>query len=209
MFPCATFFQASKNTLEDSLYLQKSGLADEIRRVHQEGKLIFGICGGYQLLGTMLHDPNQVESTHGSLPGVGLLNVETYFENEKTTTQVIAKAGEEVITGYEIHMGKTVNHEQQCFSQIFSANEIPVERLDGAISSDGRVIGTYLHGVFDNSIWRRKLLNQVRQTKGLSIIEEYAMPYQDYKNLQYDKLADLLRENLDMEKIYQIMEGEA
>lgn len=207
--PDILILPGSKNTLEDSLYLQKSGLADEIRGVHQEGKLIFGICGGYQLLGTMLHDPNQVESTHGSLPGVGLLNVETYFENEKTTTQVIAKAGEEVITGYEIHMGKTVNHEQQCFSQIFSANGTPVERLDGAISSDGRVIGTYLHGVFDNSIWRRKLLNQVRQTKDLTIIEEYAMPYQDYKNLQYDKLADLLRENLDMEKIYQIMEGEA
>ncbi|MGM0216194.1 cobyric acid synthase [Enterococcus sp. AZ109] len=206
--PDILILPGSKNTLEDALYLEESGLAEEIRRVRQEGKLILGICGGFQLLGKWLHDPNQIESTHGSLAGLGLLNTETYFESEKTTTQVTAQSGEELLTGYEIHMGRTENHEEQAFAHIIAANGEAIEKADGAVSADGQVMGTYLHGVFDNSGWRRRLLNEVRSAKGLPPIEKVAIPYQEYKNQQYDKLADLLRESLDMEKIYQIMQGE-
>ncbi|HCM85428.1 MULTISPECIES: cobyric acid synthase [Enterococcus] len=203
--PDILILPGSKNTLEDCLYLENSGLAKEILRVRNEGKMIIGICGGFQLLGKMLHDPNQIESNHGSLQGLGLLNIETYFEREKTTTRVEAKVGEETISGYEIHMGRSENHEQHYFAQIISANGKAVSRNDGAVSLDKRVLGTYLHGVFDNSTWRRKLLNQVRESKGLSPIENIAMPYLEYKNQEYDKLADLIRENIDLEKIYQIM----
>lgn len=194
--PDILILPGSKNTLEDCLYLENSGLAKEILRVRNEGKMIIGICGGFQLLGKMLHDPNQIESNHGSLQGLGLL---------KTTTRVEAKVGEETISGYEIHMGRSENHEQHYFAQIISANGKAVSRNDGAVSLDKRVLGTYLHGVFDNSTWRRKLLNQVRESKGLSPIENIAMPYLEYKNQEYDKLADLIRENIDLEKIYQIM----
>ena len=203
--PDILILPGSKNTLEDCLYLENSGLAKEIHRVRNEGKMIIGICGGFQLLGKMLHDPNQIESNHGSLQGLGLLNIETYFEREKTTTRVEAKVGEETISGYEIHMGRSENHEQHYFAQIICANGKAVSRNDGAVSLDKRVFGTYLHGVFDNSTWRRKLLNQVRQSKGLSPIENITMPYSEYKNQEYDKLADLIRENIDLEKIYQIM----
>ncbi len=203
--PDILILPGSKNTLEDCLYLENSGLAKEILRVRNEGKMIIGICGGFQLLGKMLHDPNRIESNHGSLQGLGLLNIETYFEREKTTTRVEAKVGEETISGYEIHMGRSENHEQHYFAQIISANGKAVSRNDGAVSLDKRVLGTYLHGVFDNSTWRRKLLNQVRESKGLSPIENIAMPYLEYKNQEYDKLADLIRENIDLEKIYQIM----
>ncbi|EOH80542.1 Cobyric acid synthase [Enterococcus malodoratus] len=203
--PDILILPGSKNTLEDCLYLKNSGLAKEILRVRNEGKMIIGICGGFQLLGKMLHDPNQIESNHGSLQGLRLLNIETYFEREKTTTRVEAKVGEETISGYEIHMGRSENHEQHYFAQIISANGKAVSRNDGAVSLDKRVLGTYLHGVFDNSTWRRKLLNQVRESKGLSPIENVTMPYSEYKNQEYDKLADLIRENIDLEKIYQIM----
>lgn len=203
--PDILILPGSKNTLEDCLYLENSGLAKEILRVRNEGKMIIGICGGFQLLGKMLHDPNRIESNHGSLQGLGLLNIETYFEREKTTTRVEAKVGEETISGYEIHMGRSENHEQHYFAQIISANGKAVSRNDGAVSLDKRVLGTYLHGVFDNSTWKRKLLNQVRKSKGLSPIENITMPYSEYKNQEYDKLADLIRENIDLEKIYQIM----
>lgn len=203
--PDILILPGSKNTLEDCLYLQQSGLAKEIKRLRAEGKMIFGICGGYQLLGKKLHDPHHVESTIGSIDGLGLLNTETFFEAEKTTTRVEAIIDDETINGYEIHMGRSENYEQQYFAQIISANGQTVLKKDGAISSDKKVIGTYLHGVFDNSAWRRKLLNQVRAEKGLAPIDKIALPYHEYKNQQYDKLADLVRENVDLEKIYQIM----
>ncbi len=206
--PDLVILPGSKNTLEDCLYLERSGLAEEIQRVRNEGKVIFGICGGFQLLGKQLYDPKQIESAHGSMPGLGLLTTETYFEAEKTTTQVTAKIGQEEITGYEIHMGRTENYEEQFFAEIIEANGKPCKKLDGAVSSDGKVLGTYLHGVFDNSKWRRDLLNQIRQSKGLPPIETVAVPYQEYKNQQYDKLAELLRGHLDMEKIYQIINFE-
>ena len=197
--PDILILPGSKNTLEDCLYLQQSGLAKEIKRLRAEGKMIFGICGGYQLLGKKLHDPHHVESTIGSIDGLGLLNTET------TTTRVEAIIDDETINGYEIHMGRSENYEQQYFAQIISANGQADLKKDGAISSDKKVIGTYLHGVFDNSAWRRKLLNQVRAEKGLAPIDKIALPYHEYKNQQYDKLANLVRENVDLEKIYQIM----
>ena len=203
--PDILILPGSKNTLEDCLYLQQSGLAKEIERIRAEGKMIFGICGGYQLLGKKLHDPHHVESTIGSIDGFGLLNTETFFEAEKTTTRVEAIIDDETINGYEIHMGRSENYEQQYFAQVISANGQTVLKKDGAISSDKKVIGTYLHGVFDNSVWRRKLLNQVRAEKGLAPIDKIALPYHEYKNQQYDKLANLVRENVDLEKIYQIM----
>lgn len=203
--PDLLIIPGSKNTLEDAVYLQESGFAAEVQRLRVGNKQIFGICGGYQLLGKMLHDPQQVESSHGSLPGLGLLDVETYFQQEKTTTQVTAVTEGQTVSGYEIHMGRTENHEARDFAEIHTANGEAVQRSDGAISADRRVMGTYLHGIFDNSQWRRDLLNQIREQKGLAPIQEVQIPYQEYKAQQYDKLAELIRENLDMEKVYEIM----
>lgn len=204
--PDIVILPGSKNTVEDRIYLENSGLDKEIVQLRSEGKTIVGICGGFQLLGQQLLDPQGHESSRGSLPGLGLLKVETCFEAKKTTTQVKGKAAGIPVKGYEIHMGNTLNLGEQNFADITSANGLEITKQDGAVSEDGKVMGTYLHGIFDNSEWKRHFLNQVRLEKGLQPIRELSMPYKEYKNIQYDRLADLLRENLDMAKIYEILE---
>ncbi|MGX7058561.1 cobyric acid synthase [Vagococcus humatus] len=206
--PDLLIIPGSKNTLEDRIFLKESGLEKEIHRVRQQGSYVLGICGGYQLLGQTLKDPLKIESTRGTLSGLGLLQVETEFQEVKTTTQVTAHSLSDPtleLEGYEIHMGKTERVGDKAFCEIVETNGVSDSRLDGAVSEDGKVIGTYLHGVFDSSRWRRNFLNNIRLSKGLSPIEEVAMPYKEYKAKEYDKLADLIRENVDMTKIYQII----
>lgn len=202
--PDILILPGSKNTAEDRLFLKESGMDKEIIRLREAGTVIIGICGGFQLLGRELHDPDKIESGRGSMSGLGLLDAETFFEAKKTTAQVLAKADGFEVEGYEIHMGQTVTHEKQIFARIYEANGQSESKEDGAVSSDGKVLGTYLHGVFDNSGWRRHFLNQVRHEKGLAPVREAAMPYKEYKNIQYDRLAELLRGHLDIEKIYEI-----
>ncbi|MEG0549570.1 MAG: cobyric acid synthase [Vagococcus sp.] len=204
--PDVVLIPGSKNTLEDSIFLQESGLGKEVQKLREMGTYIFGICGGFQLLGETLLDPNQVESTTGSVKGLGLLPVETTMQETKVTAQVKGSVGELSVTGYEIHMGETILKEGcQPFSRITTENNQPVDRLDGAVSEDEKVYGTYLHGIFDGSEFRRDFLNKVRLDKGLEPLNQVTQEYSEFKAEQYDKLADILRENLDMEKIYEII----
>lgn len=203
--PDVLLIPGSKNTLEDSLYLEESGLAREIKQLRENGTYIFGICGGYQLLGDELFDPNQVESSTGAVKGLGLLPVETTMQETKVTAQVKGRRSNLEVTGYEIHMGETTLKGVEPFAHITTENNQEVDRLDGAVSTDGKVFGTYLHGVFDGSEFRRDFLNQVRKNKGLEPLNQITQEYKDFKAEQYDKLADSLRESLDMEKIYEIV----
>lgn len=203
--PDVLIIPGSKNTIEDRVYLKENGLDQEIINLRKAGKTIVGICGGYQLLGEYLHDADLIESARGSMAGLGLLATETFFEPQKTTTQVTGMVNDFLVEGYEIHMGRTENRETQHFATLLTENGQAKIKNDGAVSDDKKVIGTYLHGIFDNSQWRRSFLNQVRREKGLAPIEKVAIPYKEYKNIQYDRLADLLRKNLDMEKIYKIV----
>ncbi|RHK06846.1 cobyric acid synthase [Enterococcus casseliflavus] len=205
--PDLLIIPGSKNTIDDGIYLQETGLAAEIIKLRDTGTVIFGICGGYQLLGKKLLDPEGIESDKGSFKGLGLLDVETVFETQKTTTQVSGKVGDYSIRGYEIHKGQTDRKNHRPFAIIDSENGQPLFKEDGAVSPDGKVFGTYLHGVFDNNGWRRAFLNTIRKEKGLEPIQEPAMSYQEYKDQQYNTLADLLRKNLDMDKIYAILDG--
>ncbi len=205
--PDMIILPGSKNTVEDRIYLQESGLDQAILTLRKNGKTIVGICGGYQLLGKKLKDPQKVESEHGTVEGLNLLNVETTFLEKKTTTQVHAITYKEnrALSGYEIHMGETTWSEEEPFARIVSENGQKSQRADGAISQDGQVLGTYLHGIFDNNKWTRHWLNQVRIRKGLAPITDLITPINEYKNREYDKLASLLRENLDMAFIYQLI----
>lgn len=205
--PDLLILPGSKNTIEDMDYLVQSGLDLDIKRCYDEGRSIFGICGGYQLLGRTLSDPLGVESSIREISGLGLLDVTTTFQAVKRTTQVKAEHAGYLLEGYEIHMGEsTAAPGMIAFSRIVLQNGQGTERLDGAIGNGGQVQGTYLHGVFDNMDWTRHFLNQLRQKKGLSPLDVQVQSFQDFKDQEYDKLADILRESLDMKAIYDMIE---
>lgn len=207
--PDLLIIPGSKNTIEDLIYLRNSGLEEQILRAHREGTVIFGICGGYQMLGNSLKDPYHTESMVEEVNGLGLLNIDTVFEKEKTTTQIegyINETGSK-IKGYEIHMGKTLLNEG-VKSYITITNKLgeSVDIKDGAIDKTGDVIGTYVHGIFDDIKYTRSFINNLRSKKGLeAITEDNVETYEAFKNKEYERLANLIEENLNMEKIMNII----
>ncbi len=215
--PDLIIIPGSKNTIHDLVYLEKSGLAARIREQEKRGVPVIGICGGFQILGRELHDPLHTESEIATLRGLGLLNVTTTFDPNKVTTQVRAEVigsgpllsgiKGQPVTGYEIHMGRSelAPGIEPAF-RIFERSTRPVSLLDGAVRQDGRVFGTYLHGVFDNDIFRRHILDQIRAGKGWGLLEASDLiTVYEQRNRDFNKLADLARTSLDMEKLYQII----
>ena len=217
--PDIVIIPGTKSTIDDLMFLRKNGLENQIKELHRRGKLIIGICGGYQMLGKVLKDPYHVENDLEEVEGIGLLDVETTFEMEKTTTQVKAildenfhgylenLSGKEV-SGYEIHMGITKRNENSNnFVTVKQKLEQKVNYQVGSVNKECNVFGTYLHGIFDDIDFTRTVLNNIRKMKNLEPIESNVKSFNEFKNQQYDKLADYLREHLDMEKIYEIMEN--
>ncbi|MCX7842881.1 MAG: cobyric acid synthase [Clostridia bacterium] len=206
----------SKNTIEDFLFVRKSGFEKEIKRLSSEGVAIFGVCGGYQMLGKEIHDPHHTESSIEEIDGLGLLNMRTIFRQKKTTTQVNASVQKGpgliegldglAVKGYEIHMGVT-EHMEGCIPYLIIDKVFGEEKraVDGVRNTDGTVFGTYIHGIFDNMEFSRGIINNLRRKKGLAALEDSFADFKDYKEAQYDKLADILRESLDMEAIYRIL----
>lgn len=204
--PDLLILPGSKNTNQDLSALKESGFDEKIIQAHDDGSLVVGICGGYQILGKMLFDPNEVESTIKEQSGLGLLDTETVFNGEKTTTQTVAKRGNYQLDGYEIHMGRTTRGSNALpFSTIVQTNGEPENRLDGATNAENTVIGTYLHGVFDNQYWTRNLLNQIRSAKGMVPLVNTNVSISDHKDRQYDRLAEMFKENVDMDLFNQIL----
>ncbi|TFB23506.1 cobyric acid synthase [Lelliottia nimipressuralis] len=201
----------SKNTLGDLAWLRESGMAHAVLRSHQQNVPVMGICGGYQMLGDTIID--EVESGMGTQPGLGLLHTVTRFAQQKTTTQVSAQMASALpawltsasgikVQGYEIHMGETRLTSDDA-PALFLEKE--GERIaDGAISADGQVIGTYLHGLFDNDAFTRAMVDGLRQRKGLAPLD-VVLDYAAWKAQQFDILASAMREHIDIKKIYQIM----
>lgn len=217
--PDVILLPGSKNTTEDLLHVRESGLEQAIRQLVDGGTPLVGICGGYQMLGEEIADPHHTESSHDVVKGLGYLPMKTVFAEEKRTVQVAADCpGMEFydgvlmgkgLSGYEIHMGRTeftapVRHPFHLTRQ----GENAVNIWDGALSEDGRIFGTYLHGVFDHDGFRRQFLNVLRLHKGLR-----PLPVQRNRHLEkeraYDRLAETVRKSLDMEKLAAIMEGRA
>ena len=171
----------TKSTLDDLLELRRNGCAQAIQRAHRDGKLVIGICGGYQMLGQTVNDPDGIEGSINSLPGLGLLPINTTMTTEKTTKQVTFEFNGQACQGYEIHQG--------------------VSNTDEAILQTDHCIGTYIHGFLDNAPVIEHLLSKhVAQRSPLS-----TQSYTDFKNEQYDKLAAHVRQYVDMELIYQIL----
>jgi adenosylcobyric acid synthase len=185
----------SKNTMADLDDLRRSGLAKAIMNSHQKGNAVYGICGGYQMMGREIHDPENVEGDIPYMPGLGILPVVTTLTAEKRTVQsaFTFRNEPENCRGYEIHMGQT---------ELFGGS--PLASL-GDGSADGcflneKTWGTYLHGIFDNLPVVRSILKSCGKE---THFQEFN--YQDYKNEQYDKLADHIRSSCDLEYVYRIL----
>ena len=211
--PDLIILPGTKSTIADLIYLQHQGLAQAITHRADAGTPVIGICGGYQMLGKNIHDPYKVESPEDNIAGLGLLDNETTFNRDKTTTQVKAQViaddgllkglkGLEV-TGYEIHMGQTENQDYLPAFQVLETPQGKADYFDGAIDSNGRIFGTYIHGLFHNTDFTHAFLNRLRQLRGLPAAAAMSVNRQE----QYDKLAKIIRQNLDMSQVYKITLG--
>ena len=211
--PDLLILPGSKNTIEDLLHLRRTGWEKPLQDYVGKGGLLMGICGGFQMLGQRILDPDHMESSIPEVNGFGFLEIETIMEGNKSTRQVEAfwryrddqyfsgMGKDEFICGYEIHMGRTDYH-----SAVNPVYVQTTEQWEGAVGQDGRVFGTYLHGIFDNFSWTEKLLNTLRRRRGLpektSLLPQ---SYREFKEKEYDTLAAVVRENLDIDKIYRII----
>ncbi len=205
----------TKNTMDDLLWLRSSGLEARILLLVEEERVpVMGVCGGYQMLGERLSDPEGVEGQAGrSLRGIGLLPVKTVFASEKTRTQICGTVceGSGILTGcaglsvngYEIHMGIT---ESLVGNGDFFIR-LEDGRGDGLLREDGLVFGSYLHGLFDNELFTKKILKNLWERKGLfpDMAKESVESAGAYRERQYEKLAALVRGSLDIQTIYRIM----
>lgn len=226
--PDMILLPGTKNTMADLKWLREHGMEAAILKEQQKGTVIFGICGGYQMLGEVLEDPEGIEEG-GSMRGMGLLPVRTVFKEEKTRTRVEGEiqrlsgvlkglAGKK-LEGYEIHMGVTAiqrsaseaaltaEEEAECFSKITEEGKTGAAgKADGACREN--VYGTYVHGVFDEDGIAEEIVWLLAEKKGISFEEHEHIDRHAYKESQYDLLADTLRKHLDMEKIYEILQEE-
>ena len=169
----------TKATLDDLLELRRNGCAQAIQRAHRDGKMVIGICGGYQMLGQTVSDPQHLEGDIEHLPGLGLLPIHTTMTPEKTTQQVTFQFEGHTCQGYEIHQGVSDTKE--------------------AILQTDHCIGTYIHGFLDNA----PVIEYLMKEKAIDATP--VQSYADFKEQQYDKLAEHVRQYVDMERIYQIL----
>lgn len=205
----------SKSTIDDMLYLRESGMEAEIIRHYKKGGYVFGICGGMQMLGQTVKDPYLTESERPEVPCIGLLEISTEIEKEKVTTQAQATINENYafydgltttkVQGYEIHMGNTrITGDCREFLCL-KGDTSDGDRVVGVINKDGRVMATYLHGIFDNLDFTLSIINKLREEKGVGKITSVE-EYKAVKEKEYDKLAEVLKSSLDIDKIYRIIE---
>ena len=210
--PDMILLPGSKNTMEDLLWLRQCGLEQLILKQASQGTIIFGICGGYQMLGVVLSDPHHVEAG-GMVKGMGLLPIETVFSKEKTRSRVKGKFLElegdlsdlsgAPVEGYEIHMGTSVQHGDAKPLTFFEDKAEGVTKLCGTCEKN--VYGTYLHGIFDLEDTAEQIVRAVGKKKGIDLSDIPVTDYAQLKEAQYDLLADELRKHLDMKKIYEIL----
>lgn len=211
--PDLIILPGTKNTMGDLLWLRQCGLEAEILKYASTGRPVFGICGGYQMLGECLRDPQNLEHG-GEMAGLGLLRTETVFAPQKIRRQTTGKFLEIkgifsrlsglTFTGYEIHMGKTSCRGNVDFlTETAAAGELPSP--DGLVA--GNIYGCYVHGIFDSPAVCAVIARALAESKGLDPGGLSIMDGALYRERQYDLLADTLRASLDMAQVYEILEG--
>ena len=204
----------TKNTIEDLNWLKQRGLADEIVRHARSVGMVIGICGGYQMLGETLRDPLHTESRIPEMAGLGLLNFDVTFNAEKRTVQAhgaiscpsgwLREHNGLMLDGYEIHSGENT----------FGPGCVPFLYLngraepDGVTNPQGNVLGSYLHGIFDTGAFWRAVVNHVRKEKGLDANTGDVLTITQFRDREFDRMATIVRQNLDMDAVYKIIRGE-
>ena len=171
----------SKSTIDDLYHLRRNGMAEAIVKARRRGITVLGICGGYQMMGQSVEDPDGIEGDITNMPGLGLLPIHTTITKEKTTRQVIFEFNGRKCQGYEIHQG--------------------VSDTDEAILMTDCCIGTYIHGILDNAPFVDYLLRPYAD----KVNTEESFDYQAFKEQQYDRLADYLRRYVDIPAVYRIL----
>lgn len=209
--PDMIFLPGTKNTMEDLLWMRQNGLEAKIKKLAAAGKAIFGICGGYQMLGETLSDPYGVEHG-GTMAGMALLPTETVFEKDKIRTRVDGTFNNVDgifsglkglnLEGYEIHMGTTKINGGINMTSLKSLNG--EEKIDGL--SNGNVYGSYVHGIFDKEGVANEIVSALLKAKGLDDTEAKSVNVEEYKEEQYVKLAKGVRKALNMKKIYEMLD---
>mgnify|MGYP000001771511 CR=1 FL=1 len=201
----------TKNTIEDLIDLRNRGLDAAIIRHARKGGMVIGVCGGYQMLGRKLHDPDHVESRVPELAGLDLLDMEGTFAREKETAQAsgvvdasgwLASSNGILVDGYEIHAGQNQ----------FGEKALPWlrigNRVDGVMNERGNVLGSYLHGLFDDGQLFAAIAAHIRKEKGINTETQAPMTLDEYREREFDRIADIVRASVDMDAIYRIVRGE-
>lgn len=191
----------SKSTIADLYELRKNGVTQSIIKAHKDGKTVVGICGGYQIMGEEICDPNHIESSIERLPGLGILPISTIIEKEKLTRQIIfnflPSDAHQAGKGYEIHMGITSPTNGQKKSPL---NKLQDGTEDGYFKSD-KCFGSYIHGILDNQHVINYLLKPYHDK-----LEHMTFNYDDFKEEQYEKLASHIRKHVNVDLVYKLMQ---
>ena len=200
--PDAVILAGSKNVIADLEHLRVTGIAPLILAHAKAGGTVVGICGGLQMLGRRIEDPLLIESTGGGCDGLGLLALATSLKHEKLLGRVSARFSgrpDEALYGYEIHHGVSECCDPSCEVTMVSDAGHPL----GYGARGGAVWGTYLHGVFDGDLFRRRFIDYLRVASGLAPVGEVVA----FNSLEaaLDRLAGTVRKSLDMERIYKIL----
>ncbi len=200
--PHAIILPGSKAVVADLLWLRQQGLADAILQVRARGAAVAGVCGGYQMLGRELIDPEGLEGPRaGTFPGLGLLPTRTRFNRHKRTTRSLMRLNDgSLVAGYEIHTGETMLLDgAKPFGTIVRRGARAENAPDGAHSSDASVWGTYLHGIFENDGFRRKWLASLGWLPGSQLSARA------HRQAAYERLADIVEASVDMDAILRLM----
>ncbi|MEE0424951.1 MAG: cobyric acid synthase [Blautia sp.] len=213
--PDMIILPGTKNTMEDLLWMRENGLEAAVLKAAAAGCIVFGICGGYQMLGDTLSDPYHVEAG-GKIRGMGLLPMDTVFASQKIRTRVtgeflpmkgiFAALSGVSLEGYEIHMGESVRKEGilPATKLMVAGNQPEETKTEGAFHEN--VCGTYVHGVFDKEEVVETLIRILGERKGIDVSSMTGIDFAAFKETQYNILAAELRKHLDMKKIYSILE---
>lgn len=214
--PDMIIIPGTKSTIDDMLWMRQNGLEAAVKKKVAEGIPIFGVCGGYQILGMSISDPDMAENG-GTIRGMELLPVDTVFGSEKKRTRVdgVFKSVPGVFAGltgkkfggYEIHMGSSVICENNPVDHLAVLNregeKSGCESYPDGVAV-GNVYGSYVHGIFDEGEVSDIIVEALCKIKGIENNEK-KIGRHEYKEMQYDKMADIVRENIDVKRLYEIM----
>ncbi len=201
----------TKNTISDLRYLKETGLAAHLLTFARQGGRVLGICGGYQMLGAEVRDPLGLEGEPRTEGGLGLLPVVTTLQGEKTTTQVRAKVlglpGRDLeVAGYEIHLGETQTQGSGGPALLLTSRNSQAAGVpDGWVSPEGRIMGTYVHGLFDADAFRQAFVADLLGSPPGGADDPPAWSYEAFQEEQFDRLAEALRRHLDLTRLWQFI----